>query len=35
MLEENSAWWIYQGTGEKHDDIKEKITRATSLAKIY
>ncbi len=25
MSEENSDWWIYEGTGEKHDDIKEKL----------
>jgi MoxR-like ATPase len=24
-MSEDTAWWIYQGTGKKHDDIKEKL----------
>jgi len=23
--EETTSWWIYEGTGKKHDDIKEKL----------
>ena len=25
MPEQDTAWWIYQGTGKKHNDIKKKL----------